>query len=463
MNKKKIALAVLIILGLLSNVLIIKVWHKEIPAKLRLTEIVSADEAQMLQIYYGTQAVWSEEQSAVYSYEDAGKEDQAYFLIPADVRYIRFDFGRNTGNVNMRQIQIEADGSSMKLDASLFEADKVKELQSLKGLRAEKGIVQVSIDGEDPYVVIDLGEGTVYDFADESMRNDEKLYKPVMCVAIDLMLLFFCMFYEKLFSLPKELYQNRRLIGKLARNDFKTRYAGSYLGIFWAFVQPIVTVVVYWFVFQVGFRSGTTQDCPFVLWLVTGLVPWFFFQEAWIGGTNSMMEYSYLVKKVVFKISVLPIVKIFSAIFVHLFFIAFTIVLFLCYGYLPGIHAVQLVYYLLCLMIFVLALSYLTCAVVVFFKDLSQIIGILLQVGVWMTPIMWDYTMLTNPYPWAMWILKANPVFYIVQGYRNCLIHHTWFWQDLGWTIYFWVVTGILFVIGGRVFKRLKPHFSDVL
>ena len=463
MNKKKIALVILVLLGILSNVLIIKVWDKNVPAKIRLTETINADEAQILQIYYGKEPVWSEEQSAVYSYDEAGVEDNGYFLIPSDVRYLRFDFGKTTGNVRMHDILLEVDGHKKKVDLSLFETLKAEELKSLSGLRVEEGTVLVTMDGDDPYVVIDLGEGELAKFAQESVNQDTRLYRPIMCAAIDLMLLFFCMFYEKLFSLPKELYQNRKLIGKLAKNDFKTRYAGSYLGIFWAFVQPIVTVVVYWFVFQVGFRSGTTQDCPFVLWLVTGLVPWFFFQEALIGATNSMMEYSYLVKKVVFKISVLPIVKIFSAIFVHLFFIAFTVVLFICYGYLPGIHAIQIVYYLLCMIVFVLALSYMTCAVVVFFKDLSQIINIVLQVGVWMTPIMWDYTMLTNPYPAAMWILKANPMFYIVQGYRNSLIHQTWFWQDLGWTIYFWVVTGILFVIGSKVFKRLKPHFSDVL
>ena len=60
-----------------------------------------------------------------------------------------------------------------------------------------------------------------------------------------------------IFSLPMDIYKNRRLVAKLAKNDFKTRYAGSYLGIVWAFIQPVITILVYWFVFSVGFRSGT--------------------------------------------------------------------------------------------------------------------------------------------------------------------------------------------------------------
>ena len=61
---------------------------------------------------------------------------------------------------------------------------------------------------------------------------------------------------KTIFSLPADVYENRRLVMKLAKNDFKTRYAGSYFGTFWAFVQPIVTIMVYWFVFSVGFRDA---------------------------------------------------------------------------------------------------------------------------------------------------------------------------------------------------------------
>ena len=136
-----------------------------------------------------------------------------------------------------------------------------------------------------------------------------------------------------------DIYKNRRLVAKLAKNDFKTRYAGSYLGIVWAFIQPVITILVYWFVFSVGFRSGTGNlGVPFVLYLVAGIVPWFFFQDALIGGTNSLLEYNYLVKKVVFNISVLPVVKIISAMFVHAFFVLFTIILYAAYGKFPDFY-----------------------------------------------------------------------------------------------------------------------------
>ena len=138
----------------------------------------------------------------------------------------------------------------------------------------------------------------------------------------------------------RELYDNRKLIMNLAKSDFKTKYAGSFLGIIWAFVQPVVTVIVYSIVFQVVFAQADVGEVPYVLWLITGLVPWFFFNDALNGGTNAMIEYNYLVKKVVFKISILPIVKIISALFVHLFFICFTIAIYVICGVLAGIAGI---------------------------------------------------------------------------------------------------------------------------
>lgn len=265
----------------------------------------------------------------------------------------------------------------------------------------------------------------------------------------------------------KEIWNNRKLIFKLAKNDFKTRYAGSYLGIVWAFVQPIITIIVYWFVFEYGLSAGAQLsrngiEIPFVLWLSAGLVPWFFFSEALSSATNALIEYNYLVKKVVFKIEALPVVKVLSSSFVHVFFVLFVLILYSCYGYFPDVYTVQVFYYSFCMFMMVLAISYTTCAVVVFFRDLSHIIGIFLQVGVWATPIMWNFSIIHNPV--LEFIFKLNPMFYIVQGYREALIEKTWFWQSaLGQTAYFWILTIVLFAFGKMMFNRLKAHFADVL
>lgn len=292
----------------------------------------------------------------------------------------------------------------------------------------------------------------------------ELMKKGISALVILASCLVFVRGYDKFTVLPQELWQSRHLIWKLAKNDFKKRYAGSYLGAFWAMLQPVVTVGMYYVVFDVimgGNASRTSAQVPFVLFLTAGLVPWFYFSEALNNGTNALREYNYLVKKVVFKISILPIIKIIAATFIHVFFVLVLLVVAAIYGYYPTIYTIQLVYYSGCMFIFVLALSYTTCAVMVFFSDLAQIINIALQIGMWATPILWDINNIGS----SKWVsfLKLNPLVYIVNGYRSAIYERQWFFEDFFSTMYFWIVTVVLFGIGALIFKRLKVHFADVL
>ena len=298
--------------------------------------------------------------------------------------------------------------------------------------------------------------------------QEELIKKLLSCVVILCGCIVFTVFYDKITTLPVELWENRHLIWKLARNDFKKRYAGSYLGAIWALAQPVVTVLMYYFVFDIIFgskgpelREGITV--PYVLFLTAGLVPWFYFSEALNHGTMALIEYTYLVKKVVFKISIIPIIKVIGATFIHAFFVGVLLIVSICYGYYPTAYTLQVFYYSACLFIFVLALTYSTCAIMVFFRDLAQIINIALQIGMWATPILWNLDDLVNKYGGVVNLLKLNPLVYIVQGYRDAIYGQQWFWQDFYSTMYFWIVTVVMFGVGALVFKRLKTHFSDVL
>lgn len=267
------------------------------------------------------------------------------------------------------------------------------------------------------------------------------------------------------FGFFKDLHENRRLIWKLAKNDFKNRYAGSYLGAVWAMVQPVVTVLMYYIVFDKIFQSRSEAmagdtPIPYVLFLTAGLVPWFYFSEGINNGTMALIQYDYLVKKVVFKIDILPVIKVIAATFIHAFFALVLLVVAAVYKYYPSLYTIQIVYYSFCMFVLVLAFSYTTSAIVVFFKDLQQIISIVLQIGMWATPILWNIGKLS---PTVQTILKINPLVYIVNGYRSALCEQKWFWQDWKYTLYFWAFTIVFMIIGRRIFAKLKVHFADVL
>lgn len=258
----------------------------------------------------------------------------------------------------------------------------------------------------------------------------------------------------------KGLYLKRKLIWQMTKRDFKNKSLGSFLGIIWSFVQPTVFILVIWYVFEMGFRNKPMGDFPFVLWLASGMILWLFFSESLMNATNSVLEYSYLVKKVKFRVSMLPVVKILSALIVHLFFIVFLFVMFFIYGIIPGIYAIQLVYYLFATIVLVLGLSWITSAINLFFRDISQIVQIVLQIGFWFTPIFWNLKMAPEQF---RFIFRLNPVYYIVMGYRDSMINKVWFWEHPELTIYFWCFAFLSFAIGSIIFRRLRPHFSDVL
>lgn len=297
-------------------------------------------------------------------------------------------------------------------------------------------------------------------------QHTENLKKYCACALLALACIIFGFYYDRMFIIPRELFHSRKLIWKLSKNDFKKRYAGSYLGFVWALVQPVVTVVMYWLVFDKVFNTKAQMlasgvEVPYVLYLTAGLVPWFYFSEAITNGTSALLEYSYLVKKVVFNISILPIIKLIAATFIHLFFVAVLLVVAVCYGYYPTVYTVQVFYYSFCLFVLVLAMSYCTCAVAVFFRDLIQIINIGLQVGMWATPVLWDINMLSNDK--LITLFKLNPLVYIVNGYRNAIYGDEWFFEHFYSSTYFWIFTVTLFCVGSLIFKRLKVHFADVL
>lgn len=258
----------------------------------------------------------------------------------------------------------------------------------------------------------------------------------------------------------RETLRSRRIVLELAREDFRSRYLGSYLGIVWAFVNPLAVICVFWFVFDMGFKAQPMAGVPFVLWLVSGIVPWFFFHDSWSSANGSILESRYLVSKVVFRVSLLPMVKIASALAVHAFLVLVTVAFFWLRGHPPHPAYLQIPYYTLAMIALLLGLSWLTSSLTVFIRDLGQALSLVLQLLFWLTPILWSPEMLPERF---RGFIRLNPVCYIVEGYRDSFISHGWFWDDPAMMAYYWSVTGCVLLLGAYTFMRLRPHFADVI
>lgn len=466
MDKKRLIVSIVIVLiALLLNLYVLKYLsigdNENASSELQMT--VVSDYADSFSAYYSQINDFSEDRVSAQNVGTAGTPEDISFTVKPEA-WIRLDFGVGEGNIIIEKLKMSMYGVSVDLMDYLADEGCVELLNCIDdySVHEENGKKQVVLhsSGEDPYIIFQVDAETAYSAFEKEFENKNMVKRLVFVALIDIIVALVLVHLREYASVPLEIARNRRLVVSLSKNDFKTRFAGSYLGTIWAFVQPIVTVLVYWFVFEKGLRAGRVSEYPFVLWLMAGLIPWFYFSEALSGGANALTEYNYLVKKVVFHISILPVVKVVSSLFVHIFFTAFVFVLCWCYGYGPDLYSLQLFYYILAGFMLVLGLAYLNSSIACFFKDMTQIINIVLQVGIWMTPIMWQTSILS---PALARVFKLNPVYYIVQGFRDALLEKQWFWNDMAWTIYFWVFVIALFLFSTRIFQKLKVHFADVL
>jgi lipopolysaccharide transport system permease protein/teichoic acid transport system permease protein len=257
------------------------------------------------------------------------------------------------------------------------------------------------------------------------------------------------------------VYANRRIIYQLVEKDIKNQYIGSFLGITWSFIHPLFFVGALWFVFSTGLRGARASgNIPFILYLLAGLFVWNFFSSCLTGGASSIKKNSYLINKMVFRVSMLPVVEILSSLVIHYIFLVLMIILYLVHGFVIDLYYLQLLYYIFAGLVLGLGLSWITSSVVLFFPDLNQIIQVVSRLGFWFTPIIWPIDRVPQKY---QVFIKANPVYYLVMGYRDTLIYKVWFWEHPVITAYFWVLTLFIFALGSVLFRRLKPHFADVI
>ena len=449
MNSNKSKKAIILLIACITAIGLFALFQKYYSVQpVSLVIEVKSDRNDNYQVYYDTlgNEQWSDDNSVTQNYDGSNEFKKLKFNIPIDTKNIRIDIGTIPNNIEIQKFYLEK--------GEKYNITKEEINGEINGLTIdESNGFKLNVETEDSYIVLQNVE---------SILNNLN-GRPIMIIGS---ILLGGLTAKSLKGLKESIkfikisFSNVQMIKSLSMNDFRNKYASSYLGIIWGFIQPLVTILVYWFVFQVGFRSADVGDVPFILWFIAGIIPWFFFSDAWPSTTGVFTEYSYLVKKVVFKIEILPIVKIMSSLFVHLFFIIFIFVIAALYGYYPDIYSLQFIYYSFAMIVLVYSLSIITSAVVLFFRDLSQIINILMNMGFWITPIGWQLTMLPNS---IARIFKLNPLYYIVTGYRDAFVDKIFFWQRPYETIYFWMLCLVTLLIGIRLFNKLRPHFSDVI
>lgn len=259
----------------------------------------------------------------------------------------------------------------------------------------------------------------------------------------------------------KEHKENWYKIFKLSLYDFITPLRDTYLGLIWIILNPLTQIGAYWFVFGMGIRGGAPVDGhPFLLWMLAGIIPWFYISSGITGGALCIYNKASLLTKMKFPTSIIPTYTTLTQLMNNIPVVILMMIIFALNDYQATIYYLQIVYYLFAATAFIISFSLLNSALVMAVRDVNKLVGTAIRFLFYFTPILWTIEKMPKS---LQKILMANPLIYIIDGFRNSLLYNKWFWEDINGTIYFWGFTLIIFSLGVMVHMRLRNRFSDLV
>lgn len=253
----------------------------------------------------------------------------------------------------------------------------------------------------------------------------------------------------------KRLYDYREMLKTSIKKDIGGKYKNSFLGVLWSFVNPLLQIIVYAIIFPLIMKSNIEN---YVVFMVCGLIPWNYFSTVINRSSFTMIENGNILKKVYFPREILPISVVTSE--TVTFLISSILILLFAFGYGLGLTINVLFYPLVLLVQYVLLLgiSLIVSSVTVYFRDLQHFIGVLLQLFFYATPIVYAVDVIPANF---QWILKINPMTYIIEGYRDIFWGQTM--PEIG-TLFIVLGIGIvLCIIGYLIFNKLQKRFAEEL
>lgn len=267
------------------------------------------------------------------------------------------------------------------------------------------------------------------------------------------------------FSLPlQSLWRNRSLIRTLVRRDVLSRYSGSFGGAFWAVLNPLLLMLTYFFVFGLVLQARFGNDpspAAFALYFLAGMLPWLALNEAVGRAPFVMVEHRSFIKKLVFPVETLPVNLVVSGVVTEFFgVILFVLALLIVRRRVP-LTALYLPVLLIPQLLLTAGICWFLAALGVFLRDLSQINGYLLTIWFFITPICYEETKLNALPAGVAAVLKTNPAYVLVRGYRSILLESKApDWTALAWLTAFSIAA---FLLGHAWFHKLRKSFADLI
>ena len=253
----------------------------------------------------------------------------------------------------------------------------------------------------------------------------------------------------------KELYKYRQLLKSNVRKEIRGKYKGSFLGVLWSFVSPLLMTLVYAIVFPFLLRSGQEHYTTFI---VIAILPWTWFTTSIAQGTPTVLHNGGIVKKVYFPRSILPISIVTSGMVNFLISCLIIIIFLLASGIGFSFNILYLPLIILVQYILTLGLILITSSINVYIRDTEYIVNFFMQMLFYGTPILYSMTMFPEK---IRWLLRMNPMATIIESYRNIFYYKTH--PDFMMLGLVFAASLLILLIGILVFRKLEKGFAEEL
>ncbi|GMC02919.1 transport permease protein [Enterococcus thailandicus] len=261
----------------------------------------------------------------------------------------------------------------------------------------------------------------------------------------------------------KEQISNLQTIIRMSRYEEKATYQNHYLGLLWQFLNPIIQIAIYYLVFGLGLNGGRSiSGIPFILWMLPGITTWFFMQSTILKSSNSIYKQVGLVSKMKFPVSILPSISITSNLISYFWMTVFVVLLLVMGGVFPSLYWLQYAYYLFSMIVFLFAFGLFNATISTLIRDYHVMLQSTIRLFLYISGAIWNFDTKNLP-EGLVKILKLNPIYYLIDGFRDTFLSREWFWNKGTYGLIFWCITLIFLIIGSHIHLKFRAKFVDYI
>jgi teichoic acid transport system permease protein len=268
-------------------------------------------------------------------------------------------------------------------------------------------------------------------------------------------------------TILKEQVKYFYLIRRLSLYELKNNNKNNYLGMTWELINPAIQIMIYWLVFGTLMqREPITiagEVVPFINWLIPGFFVWTFFYQSVIQGSKSIYTRLRMLAKMSFPMSVIPSYVIFSQFYIHLLSLVVTFIIFIIIRQPFSIYIFQLPYYMFAGISLMFSITLIMSTLSTIVRDVHMLLNSVLKMFLYLSGVLWPITLLKD-YPVLLKLMELNPIYYLMQGYREAFFGNSWlFISSWEYTLVFWGIVFIFLYLGSILHLKFRRHFIDYL